>query len=165
MPRNPNCKCPECNTPLYKRPVEIAKGWIYCSHTCANKKFKLKIKICKKCNKDFQPVHDTQVYCSKECVTQMLRGSQDKNRKPFRSSTYRNLYRLKEIFNFSTCMVEGCTYDKIFDLHRLVEGKKGGKYKVGNMFAICPNHHAEIHRKIVTVIKVNNHCLRVKYNS
>ena len=27
---------------------------------------------------------------------------------------------------------------------------------VGNMFAICPLHHAEIHRKVVRVVKVSD---------
>ena len=61
---------------------------------------------------------------------------------------------------FKTCMIEGCTYDICFDVHRLVDGQYGGKYEIGNMFAICPNHHAEITRKIIKVEKVNDCLLR-----
>jgi len=59
-------------------------------------------------------------------------------------------------------MVEGCTYNKTYDIHRVIEGKHGGEYKIGNMFAICPMHHAEITRKIIEVNKVNDCTLRIK---
>ena len=42
-----------------------------------------------------------------------------------------------------------------------MEGKDGGQYEIGNMFAICPNHHGEITRKIITVIKINDYTLRI----
>jgi predicted restriction endonuclease len=58
-------------------------------------------------------------------------------------------------------MIENCVYDKTFDIHRYVWGKDGGKYEIGNMFAICPNHHAEITRKIISVVKVDDKTLRV----
>ena len=59
-------------------------------------------------------------------------------------------------------MIEGCKYDKTFDWHRIIPGKEGGKYEIGNMFAICPNHHAEITRKIIQVEKVNDYTLRIR---
>lgn len=53
-------------------------------------------------------------------------------------------------------MIDGCNYNKCYDLHRI---KEGGEYIVGNAFAICPNHHAEIHRNIIQVEKVNDYTL------
>jgi len=29
------------------------------------------------------------------------------------------------------------------------------------MFALCPNHHAEIHRNIIKVEKIDNYTLRI----
>ena len=58
-------------------------------------------------------------------------------------------------------MVEGCSYSTTFDIHRVITGKDGGEYVVGNMFAICPNHHAEVTRGIITLIKVNDYTLEV----
>ena len=55
-------------------------------------------------------------------------------------------------------MVEGCAYNTTYDVHRHVSGKDGGLYEIGNMFAICPNHHAEITRKIISMTKISD-CL------
>ena len=58
-------------------------------------------------------------------------------------------------------MVEGCDYEKTFEIHRLVPGKEGGAYEVGNMFAICPNHHAEVSRGRINLEKVSDSILRI----
>ena len=58
-------------------------------------------------------------------------------------------------------MIEGCEYNKTYDIHRLIKGKDGGKYEVGNMFAICPNHHAEIHRGLIEVEKIDDKTLKI----
>ena len=60
-------------------------------------------------------------------------------------------------------MVDGCNYSKTYDIHRLIEGKNGGKYVIGNMFAICPNHHAEAHRHILQFTKINDYQLKAVY--
>ncbi len=58
-------------------------------------------------------------------------------------------------------MVLGCDYDKAYDIHRLVPGKEGGSYEFGNMFAICPNHHAEVSKGLIKLEKINNCQLRI----
>ena len=58
-------------------------------------------------------------------------------------------------------MIEGCEYNRVYVVHRIVEGKDGGKYEIGNMFAICPNHHAEIHSKLISVMKINDWTLQI----
>ena len=70
---------------------------------------------------------------------------------------------LKASFAFSTCMVRGCKYDKTFDIHRYLAGADGGEYVIGNMFAICPNHHAEVHRGLASFEKINDHTLAIRY--
>lgn len=56
----------------------------------------------------------------------------------------------------------GCTYDTTFDIHRFVPGAEGGEYKIGNMFAVCPNHHAEVTRGFIEFEKVNACTLRIR---
>ena len=63
---------------------------------------------------------------------------------------------LYETFKFSNCMVAGCEYSRTFDVHRLIPGKDGGQYAIGNMFAICPKHHAEVHRGIIVLKKLSD---------
>jgi hypothetical protein len=58
-------------------------------------------------------------------------------------------------------MIVGCDYSTTFDIHRMIEGRDGGKYEVGNMFAICPNHHAEVTRRIIRLEKVSNSELKI----
>ncbi len=39
-----------------------------------------------------------------------------------------------------------CGYHKVPSRrHRLVPGSAGGKYEVGNVAALCPNCHTEVH--------------------
>jgi predicted restriction endonuclease len=77
------------------------------------------------------------------------------------NTSRKRLSILKRIFGFKHCMVEGCDYDKTFEIHRLVPGKEGGDYEVGNMFAICPNHHAEVSRGLISLEKLSDSELRV----
>lgn len=39
------------------------------------------------------------------------------------------------------CEIEGCTWEYKIQRHRIVPGRDGGKYKAGNVIALCPNHH------------------------
>jgi hypothetical protein len=57
-------------------------------------------------------------------------------------------------------MVEGCERDETFDVHRAIAG---GKYEIGNMYAICPQHHALHTRKIIRLDPVDDHTLREVY--
>lgn len=41
------------------------------------------------------------------------------------------------------CEFPGCEYTKFFQRHRILPGRDGGKYKLGNVISLCPNHHAE----------------------
>lgn len=50
----------------------------------------------------------------------------------------------------------GCGYDSCYEIHRLIEGQHDGKYEVGNMFAICPNHHTEAHRGLIKFEKISD---------
>lgn len=48
------------------------------------------------------------------------------------------------------CEIPGCEYEKFFQRHRIVPGRDGGKYKKGNVIALCPNHHAEADSDLFT---------------
>lgn len=161
MPRNPNTTCFVCREPIYRRPGDLAKrNNVFCSSFCWGLLQELPWVDCMECGTSFKLVHAKQKFCSKSCVAKQKRSTRGR-RIPARNISQRNLQILHEAFNFSECMVEGCNYDRVFEIHRLIEGKNGGKYVIGNMFAICPNHHAEITRGLLIVKKKNNHVLRV----
>jgi hypothetical protein len=44
---------------------------------------------------------------------------------------------------------EICGYDTVTQKHRIHPGKEGGTYLLGNVIALCPNHHAEADRGLI----------------
>lgn len=117
-----------------------------------------KMAICLICENEFQ-VKNKKIYCSKSCAGKATRnrtGTKKGYRKQ-KNNTEHRLNLLKDKFNFDRCMVRGCNYNKCYDIHRLISGKNGGKYEIGNMYAVCPNHHAEVHRGIIILIKINDY--------
>lgn len=46
------------------------------------------------------------------------------------------------------CEIPFCRYDIVVQKHRIVPGRDGGKYRLGNVIALCPNHHVEADRTL-----------------
>lgn len=59
--------------------------------------------------------------------------------------------RKRDLLTPHHCEIPGCGYDKIFQRHRIVPGRDGGRYKLGNVIALCPNHHGEADRGWIAV--------------
>lgn len=158
MKRNPNTECSVCRKKIYRRPKEIENGNTYCSRICYGLATR-KNKECKVCKKVFIPDKQSANFCNRVCSNKGRRGI--KYNKSYSNASQGRLETLRKKFNFLSCMIEGCDYSKTFDVHRHVSGKEGGKYEIGNMFAICPQHHAEITRNIIVVNKISDCVLRV----
>lgn len=161
--RNPNCNCYICLKPIYRRPKESNNKC--CSFDCYFQKKSIeakerRTKNCESCGKRFDSKQRAKT-CSRSCANKKRKGSGYKKLRLPDSSSARRLLALKNAFNFTSCMIEGCDYCRTYDVHRYVEGKNGGKYEIGNMYAICPNHHAEITRKIIVVEKINDWTLKI----
>jgi hypothetical protein len=157
--RTPNQKCdnPKCNVLVYKRPKLKRK---FCCRECYFRTVTERKDVnCKFCKRPFYPKRIDQRFCSHSCSASIQRGIYSKLK--FRSKTQFRLHILREKFNFNSCMVDGCGYNKVYNVHRFLEGKNGGKYEIGNMFAICPNHHAEYHNGLVKFEKVSNCKLKI----
>jgi hypothetical protein len=154
---------------IYRRPGQIAKGNVFCSTACYRKLNSKKLKKCLECLEDFYPKHSVQRYCSKQCATVGVRKenpwSTRKNGKVYKNTTQMRLFLLEDLFQFKSCMVDTCNYSTIYEVHRLIPGKEGGEYVVGNMFAICPNHHAEVTRNVITLKKINDYTLTIVENN
>jgi len=161
--RKPNANCHRCKQPIYRRPKQIEQcKHLYCSKACKSLA-ENKILICAHCHKEFSTYKNRQrKYCSRQCNGKAQRHS-TKRKKTERNQSLQHLRVLQDTFTFDSCMVDGCTYNKIYDIHRLIHGKDGGTYEIGNMFAVCPNHHAEVHRHICTLGKINDHTLKATY--
>lgn len=163
MTRYPNCKCSNCSKPIYRRPKDLERFVsVYCSRICYGKHKRCN-KKCIICGNEFHSDKASSRYCSRSCSNQGRLGIKYQKGSPNRSVLMLN--KLKTQFQFEKCMVEGCEYNKTFDIHRFVPGKDGGEYVIGNMFAICPNHHAEVTRRLIELEKVSDCLLKVRKRS
>ena len=48
-----------------------------------------------------------------------------------------------------------CDYDRVLDVHHILEKSKGGRNNKKNLIVICPNCHALIHREHLILRKIN----------
>lgn len=160
--RKPNTQCKVCDKAIYRRPFDIESYGknLYCSKKCMyrDRKERQRVITCPVCGEQIGVKPSSkQIYCSKRCsgkVTRNRLGTKKGYRK-YKNLTEQRLCKLKEVCDFSYCMVQGCEYNRMFHIHRFIEGKNGGKYEVGNMYAICPNHHAEYHHGLIKFLKIS----------
>lgn len=47
----------------------------------------------------------------------------------------------REALTPSYCEFPGCDWPYKIQRHRIFPGREGGKYKLGNVIGLCPNHH------------------------
>jgi 5-methylcytosine-specific restriction endonuclease McrA len=73
-------------------------------------------------------------------------------RKLKRSSNSMDLFKKKtrKKDGFKKCFFCGWNKD-ILDLHRIIPGSQGGKYKLDNVKALCPNCHRLVHSGKLTL--------------
>ena len=162
--RKSNSLCSVCGEPIYRRPSELRRfKAVYCSQKCYRVIESRPTKVCKSCEKSFLPNKPSGTFCSHSCANNARRNT-TYSKLRFINRSQERISILKSLFNFQCCMVEGCNYCKTYDIHRLITGRNGGKYEIGNMFAICPNHHAEVTRGLIVLDKVTNSILKVISN-
>ena len=148
-------KCPCCNEQFTPKNTSCQK---YCNIKCRNKhsnrgrSIKVQpIKTCVFCGKKFRPKHKhTQKYCNPQC------RQAHTNQKRY-NAIHRQTTIFQQLVNAhwdKQCMIQGCRYNKTIDIHRIIPGNEGGLYEIDNVSALCPNHHAEIHRLRKKVHKI-----------
>lgn len=164
MARTPNTSCFACGKSFYKRPSQKEESnRHFCSALCYKLINSRKEKTCVCCGNYFFPKTSTQTTCSKVCSAKKSRKPWSTKRKGLpRNKVKDRLFLLESTFETRECMIHGCSYDRILVVHRHVQGKDGGKYEIGNMFMICPNHHSEIHSGLIEVDKENDSCLVIR---
>src|SRR5687768_11154326 len=74
MSRKPNCTCKICGTPIYRRPVQIEKGDVFCSLQCFGKACR-KGKQCIVCGKELVNRRNIKT-CSRACANKNRKGIQ-----------------------------------------------------------------------------------------
>ena len=71
------------------------------------------------------------------------------------------MFRKKLIDKYGhICMVPGCGYKTFVDAHHITKRSKGGQHYIDNGILLCPNHHREADREILTKKELKTFCLK-----
>lgn len=142
--RNPNTKCIVCETPIYKRPIQIEKnkGRVFCSMNCYGFSSRREIP-CAVCGKLILAGLNKKT-CSRSCANIQRTGIKYKIGRPRdKAVTFRilKLRLMKE--RGKSC--EHCNYNKyeILQVHHKNRNKMDNR--IDNLEIICPNCHYEEH--------------------
>jgi len=142
--RNPNTACKICEKEIYRRPIQIENGNIFCSRKCKGISDR-KIKYCTVCNKEIISKYASKT-CSRECSNRSRT-----NTKYDREQSHN---KHKKIFIIKTRLLsergnycEYCKYDNvnILQVHHIIERSNGGSNDMSNLLLLCPNCHYTIH--------------------
>ncbi|MFA6533418.1 MAG: HNH endonuclease [Patescibacteria group bacterium] len=140
--RNPNTKCNICSKKIYRRPIEIKRGKVFCSVACAGIRCRKEIP-CLVCGKLILAGLNKKT-CSRSCSNKYRTGIKYKIGRPRdKARTFRviKLRLLEERGN--TCA--RCTYNKYEILQVHHKDRNRNNNKLDNLELICPNCHYEEH--------------------
>jgi len=140
--RKPNTKCGICYKEIYRRPIEIKRGRVFCGMACAGIACR-KEKPCLICGKMILAGLNKKT-CSRSCANKHREGIKYKIGSPrdkVKSQRAIKLRLLKE--RGEKC--ERCIYDKyeILQIHHKDRNRKNNNLE--NLQLICPNCHFEEH--------------------
>ncbi len=142
MRRKPNCVCKICLTPVYRRPIEIATGNVYCSRQCSGRGQQVK-KVCKICALSYT---GNKATCSRTCANKARTGISYTKENRF-NNAYRGSLLKEKVASIRGGVCERCNEDNyaILQIHHIVERYKGGTDDVTNLELLCPNCHTAHH--------------------
>lgn len=140
--RNPNTNCVVCNKPIYRRPVEIKRGKVFCSSICYGISQRKEIP-CLVCGKLMLTGLNKKT-CSRSCANKHRAGIKYKIGRPRdKARTFRTIkLRLLEERG-SRCA--RCAYNKYEILQVHHKDRNRNNNKLDNLELICPNCHYEEH--------------------
>lgn len=145
MNRKPNTTCAACQTPIYRRPFQIAKGRVFCSTKCSHESQMGEPVFCKTCNKRI-PRRLHKKTCSRECANKSRTGIKYKIGAPNNKASKNKIIRDK-LLAIRPNKCNRCPYDKtrFLVVHHIIERSKGGSDDLTNLELLCSNCHVEHH--------------------
>jgi len=140
--RNPNIKCLICAKPIYRRPVEIRRGRVFCGKECygiANRKET----PCIVCGSLILASKNAKT-CSRSCSNIHRAGIHYKIGRLKDKVVDERAIKLR-VFATKGAVCEQCGYSKkeILNVHHSDKNKKNND--ISNLEILCPNCHAEKH--------------------
>lgn len=142
MKRRPNCTCKICGTPIYRRPVQIAGGDVFCSSVCTGLNQRVE-RVCKICLKKYVGNKHT---CSRACANKARAGISYTKENKF-NNAYRGALLKEKVAEERGGICEKCGMENysILQIHHKKEQHKGGTDAMTNLELLCPNCHASHH--------------------
>lgn len=142
MKRKPNAQCRICQKHIYRRPIHVDTGNVYCSLKCSGLGQRKK-KICRICSKQYAGSKKT---CSRTCANKARTGIVYTKERKF-DKAYRGRILKEEIANQRGGVCEWCSEHNyaILQIHHIRERYQGGTDDLRNLQLLCPNCHATHH--------------------
>jgi predicted nucleic acid-binding Zn ribbon protein len=140
--RNPNTECLTCAKPIYRRPIEIKRGRVFCSSECYGVGNRIETP-CVVCGTPIQ-AHANAKTCSRSCANKNRAGIH------YRTGSLKDKVKDERaiklrVFTSKGERCERCGYGKkeILNVHH--KDRNHGNNDIGNLELLCPNCHAEEH--------------------
>ncbi len=140
--RNPNTECSICHKPIYRRPVEMDRGRVFCSLECYGMSNRRETP-CVVCGTLILASANKKT-CSRGCANKNRTGIKYKIGSPKDKVKDQRTIKLRMIATHGR-QCERCSYDKIqiLNVHHKDRNRKNND--LTNLELICPNCHAEEH--------------------
>lgn len=140
--RRPNTSCLVCATQIYRRPVQIKLGRVFCGADCYGKANR-KEKPCVVCGAPIL-ARENKVTCSRKCSNTNRAGIKYKIGSPKDNVKDQRAIKLRLIAVRGT-QCERCGYSKLEILHVHHRSRDRKDNRLSNLELICPNCHFEEH--------------------
>lgn len=140
--RKANTECFICEAPIYRRPMEMKRGHVFCSITCSAKAQR-KEKPCIVCKKPILAKFHKKT-CSRSCANKNRAGIKYKIGRPKDKVVSQRSLKIRLLQQRgSEC--ERCRYAKREILHVHHKDRNRNNNELSNLELICPNCHYEDH--------------------
>lgn len=140
--RRPNTLCLTCHTPVYRRPLEIQKGRVFCSSACFGKSNR-KETPCVVCKASILAGKNKKT-CSRRCSNKNRTGTTYRTGRKKDKVIDQRAVKLRLIEARGT-KCERCSYGKVEILHVHHRDRDRSNNSLSNLELICPNCHYEEH--------------------
>lgn len=141
--RTPNTKCAVCSKPIYRRPVEINRGRVFCGLECYGIANRIETP-CIICGSPILASAHAKT-CSRACANKSRAGMKYKLGRPSKNKVKDEQTLKLRLMASRGTVCERCGYDKkqILNVHH--KDRNHGNNDMSNLELLCPNCHGEEH--------------------
>lgn len=140
--RKPNTACLVCGKPIYRRPVEIANGRVFCSTVCNGIRNRREVP-CIVCGKPILASLHKKT-CGRSCANANRAGIKYKVGSPKDKVKTQRALKIRLVKERGSAC-ERCGYSKLEILHVHHRNRDRQNNDLSNLELICPNCHYEEH--------------------